>query len=91
MIDNSSAWRMDPDVPLVVPEINMDACRGKKLIANPNCTTAIALMALHPLHKEFGVKKCIISTYQARESRRLERNTYINSSYSPLETTQPSK
>ncbi|CAM9698181.1 unnamed protein product, partial [Hapterophycus canaliculatus] len=65
VIDNSSAWRMDPNVPLVVPEINMEACKGKKLIANPNCTTAIALMALYPLHKEFGVKKCIVSTYQA--------------------------
>ncbi|CAM9387006.1 unnamed protein product, partial [Choristocarpus tenellus] len=65
VIDNSSAWRMDPDVPLVVPEINLNECKGKKLIANPNCTTAIALMALYPLHKEFGVKKCIMSTYQA--------------------------
>lgn len=69
VIDNSSAWRMDPNVPLVVPEINMDACKGKKLIANPNCTTAIALMALYPLHKEFGIKKCIVSTYQARKDR----------------------
>lgn len=57
---------MDPEVPLVVPEINMAACKGKKLIANPNCTTAIAIMALFPLHKEFGIKKCIVSTYQAR-------------------------
>eukprot|EP00953_Heterococcus_sp_UTEX-ZZ885_P022999 12674-Heterococcus_DN1.PRE.3 len=65
VIDNSSAWRMDPDVPLVVPEINISAARGKKLIANPNCTTSIALMALYPLHKEFGIKRCIISTYQA--------------------------
>ncbi|KAG5181917.1 aspartate-semialdehyde dehydrogenase [Tribonema minus] len=65
VIDNSSAWRMDPDVPLVVPEINIAAAKGKKLIANPNCTTSIALMALYPLHKEFGVKKCIVSTYQA--------------------------
>ncbi|CAM9333327.1 unnamed protein product [Discosporangium mesarthrocarpum] len=56
---------MDPQVPLVVPEINAASAKGKKLIANPNCTTAIALMALYPLHKEFGVKKCIISTYQA--------------------------
>lgn len=64
VIDNSSAWRMDPNVPLVIPEINLDSCKGKKLIANPNCTTAIALMALYPLHKEFGVKKCIMSTYQ---------------------------
>ncbi|CAM9152028.1 unnamed protein product [Chrysoparadoxa australica] len=65
VIDNSSAWRMDPNVPLVIPEINLAAAKGKKLIANPNCTTAIALMALYPLYKEFGVKKCIISTYQA--------------------------
>eukprot|EP00904_Undaria_pinnatifida_P001079 jgi/Undpi1/10972/HiC_scaffold_30.g13273.m1 len=65
VIDNSSAWRMDPDVPLVIPEINMEACKGKKLIANPNCTTAIALMALNPIHKAFGIKKCIVSTYQA--------------------------
>eukprot|EP00953_Heterococcus_sp_UTEX-ZZ885_P020456 11444-Heterococcus_DN1.PRE.3 len=65
VIDNSSAWRMDPDVPLVVPEINISVARGKKLIANPNCTTSIALMALYPLHKEFGIKRCIISTYQA--------------------------
>lgn len=72
VIDNSSAWRMDPNVPLVVPEINMDACKGKKLIANPNCTTAIALMALYPLHKEFGIKKCIVSTYQARKTARVQ-------------------
>eukprot|EP00612_Vaucheria_litorea_P002957 CAMPEP_0171461686 /NCGR_PEP_ID=MMETSP0945-20130129/6034_1 /TAXON_ID=109269 /ORGANISM="Vaucheria litorea, Strain CCMP2940" /LENGTH=341 /DNA_ID=CAMNT_0011988081 /DNA_START=189 /DNA_END=1214 /DNA_ORIENTATION=+ len=65
VIDNSSAWRMDPNVPLVVPEINIESAKGKKLIANPNCTTSIALMALYPLHKEFGIKRCIISTYQA--------------------------
>jgi len=67
VIDNSSAFRYDDSVPLVVPEINAEAARKskKKLIANPNCTTAIALMALAPLHAEFGVKKCIISTYQA--------------------------
>ncbi|CAM9123563.1 unnamed protein product [Phaeothamnion confervicola] len=65
VIDNSSAWRYDPDVPLVVPEINLAAAKGKKLIANPNCTTSIALMALYPLHIEFGIKRCIISTYQA--------------------------
>merc|ERR1711865_198340 len=52
---------------LVVPEINADVARKstKKLVANPNCTTAIALMALAPLHKEFGIKRCIMSTYQA--------------------------
>uniref|UniRef100_A0A7S4IXP1 Semialdehyde dehydrogenase NAD-binding domain-containing protein n=2 Tax=Prymnesium polylepis TaxID=72548 RepID=A0A7S4IXP1_9EUKA len=67
VIDNSSAYRYDDTVPLVVPEINADAARKskKRLVANPNCTTAIALMALAPLHKEFGIKRCIMSTYQA--------------------------
>mmetsp|Transcript_12575 Transcript_12575/g.16511 ORF Transcript_12575/g.16511 Transcript_12575/m.16511 type:complete len:362 (+) Transcript_12575:42-1127(+) len=65
VIDNSSAFRYDKDVPLVIPEINAIAAKGKKLIANPNCTTAIGLMALAPLHKEFKIKKCIMSTYQA--------------------------
>lgn len=67
VIDNSSAFRYDPSVPLVIPEINADAARKskKKIVANPNCTTAIALMALSPLHKKFGIKRCIMSTYQA--------------------------
>merc|ERR1719171_395961 len=65
-IDNSSAYRYDDNVPLVVPEINADVVKEPKgVIANPNCTTAIALMALAPLHKEFGIKRCIMSTYQA--------------------------
>jgi aspartate-semialdehyde dehydrogenase len=67
VIDNSSAYRYDPEVPLVVPEINADAARKskKRIVANPNCTTAIALMALAPLHAKFGIKRCIMSTYQA--------------------------
>ncbi len=65
VIDNSSAFRYDPDVPLVVPEINGDKTKGKKLIANPNCTTAIGLMALYPILKLFGLKRVIMSTYQA--------------------------
>jgi aspartate-semialdehyde dehydrogenase len=65
VVDNSSALRLEPDVPLVVPEVNAGAVRGAKLIANPNCTTAIALMALAPLHEAFGLKKVIVSTYQA--------------------------
>jgi aspartate-semialdehyde dehydrogenase len=65
VIDNSSAFRMDPTVPLVVPEINQKTAKGKKLIANPNCTTAIGLMALFPLHVAYGIKKVIMSTYQA--------------------------
>lgn len=65
VIDNSSAFRYDDTVPLVVPEINADAAKGARLIANPNCTTAILVVALAPLHREFGVKRAIVSTYQA--------------------------
>jgi aspartate-semialdehyde dehydrogenase len=66
VIDNSSAFRMEPDVPLVVPEINpTDIQKHRGIIANPNCTTIIALMALYPLHKVFRVKRVIASSYQA--------------------------
>lgn len=66
MIDNSSAFRYDADVPLVIPAINAEAAKKNNgVIANPNCTTAIAAMALYPLYREFGLKKIIISTYQA--------------------------
>ena len=67
VIDNSSAWRMDPDVPLVVPEVNSHALDDapKKIIANPNCTTMVAMPVLKPLHLEAGLLKLIVSTYQA--------------------------
>ena len=66
VIDNSSAFRLEDDVPLVVPEINSNSIPdGCKLIANPNCTTAIAVMALWPLHCKFKISKIIMSTYQA--------------------------
>ncbi len=67
VIDNSSAFRMDEDVPLVVPEINPEAARNhpRGIIANPNCTTIISLMALAPLHKIFGLESIIASSYQA--------------------------
>jgi aspartate-semialdehyde dehydrogenase len=67
VIDNSSAFRMDEGVPLVVPEINPAAARNhpKNIIANPNCTTIISLMALAPLHEAFGLKSIIASSYQA--------------------------
>ena len=61
VIDNSSAFRYDKDIPLCIPEINGDATKGAKLVANPNCTTAIGLMALWPLHKLFGLKKVLMS------------------------------
>lgn len=65
VIDNSSAFRYDKDVPLVIPEINPETAKNAKLIANPNCTTAILAVALYPIYKEFGLKKVIVSTYQA--------------------------
>lgn len=66
VVDNSSAFRNDPEVPLVVPEINPNAVEAHKgIIANPNCSTAIALMGLYPLHQAFGLKRFIASTYQA--------------------------
>src|SRR6266566_4993847 len=66
VIDNSSAFRMDDKVPLVIPEINAaDVKLHKGIIANPNCTTAITLMALYPLHQAFGCKRIFASSYQA--------------------------
>ena len=66
VIDNSSAFRMEAHVPLVIPEINVDDVRGHRgLIANPNCTTAIILMALYPLHRAFSVRRIFAASYQA--------------------------
>ncbi len=66
VVDNSSAFRMDPDVPLVVPEVNADAIKNHKgIIANPNCSTIIANVPVWPLHKANPVKRMIVSTYQA--------------------------
>ena len=66
VVDNSSVFRQDDNVPLVVPEINPeDVKKHKGIIANPNCTTAITLMALYPLHQAFGVKRIFASSYQA--------------------------
>ncbi|KRF16525.1 aspartate-semialdehyde dehydrogenase [Nocardioides sp. Soil797] len=67
VIDNSSAWRMDPDVPLVVSEVNPEAIKEarKGIIANPNCTTMAAMPVLRPLHDEAGLQRLIVSTYQA--------------------------
>ncbi len=67
VIDNSSAWRMDPDVPLVVSEVNPEAIADvrKGIIANPNCTTMAAMPVLRPLHAEAGLRRLVVSTYQA--------------------------
>jgi aspartate-semialdehyde dehydrogenase len=68
VIDNSSAWRMDPDVPLVVPEVNPHAIaqfNKKGIIANPNCSTIQMVVPLHPIHKKWGIHRIVVSTYQA--------------------------
>src|SRR3989442_1670331 len=68
VIDNSSAWRMDPDVPLVVPEVNADAAAGftkKNIIANPNCSTVQLVVALKPLHDKAKIKRVVVATYQS--------------------------
>ncbi|MFY7757818.1 MAG: aspartate-semialdehyde dehydrogenase, partial [Flavobacterium stagni] len=66
VIDNSSAWRMDPTKKLVVPEINAhELTKADKIIANPNCSTIQMVMVLAPLHKKYGVKRVVVSTYQS--------------------------
>src|SRR5436190_10071426 len=71
VIDNSSAWRMDPDVPLVVPEVNADALRHipKGIVANPNCSTIQMVVALKPLHDLARIKRVVVSTYQASSGK----------------------
>jgi aspartate-semialdehyde dehydrogenase len=68
VVDNSSAWRMDPDVPLVVPEVNPHAIaqyKKKGIIANPNCSTIQMVVALNPIHAQWSIKRIVVSTYQA--------------------------
>jgi aspartate-semialdehyde dehydrogenase len=68
VIDNSSAWRMDPQVPLVVPEVNPHAVaqyQQKGIIANPNCSTIQMVVALNPIHRRFGIRRIVVSTYQS--------------------------
>lgn len=68
VVDNSSAWRMDPEVPLVVPEVNPHAVAGytaRGIIANPNCSTIQMVVALNPIQRQVGIKRIVVSTYQA--------------------------
>ena len=68
LIDNSSAWRMDERVPLIVPEVNADELETlpqKRIVANPNCSTIQLAVALKPLHAAWGVRRCVVASYQA--------------------------
>jgi aspartate-semialdehyde dehydrogenase len=91
VIDKSSAFRLDPNVPLVIPEINPEELRNHKgIIANPNCSTAVALMAIWPLHKRFGLRRYIAATYQsvsgagAEGVRELEAQVLAHAKGTPL-------
>jgi len=91
VVDKSSVYRMDPDVPLVIPEINPEGLRTHKgIIANPNCSTAVTLMALWPLHRAFGLKRYFASTYQsvsgtgAEAVRELEDQVQAHAKGAPL-------
>ena len=79
VIDNSSAWRMEDNVPLVVPEINADTITAEtRIIANPNCSTIQMVMALAPIHKAFGIKRLVIATYQSVSGSGLKGINQLN-------------
>ncbi len=67
VVDNSGAFRMDPDVPLIVPEVNLDQIhhRPRGIIANPNCTTLAMIVAIGALHREYGLRELVVASYQA--------------------------
>jgi len=90
VIDKSSVHRMDPEVPLVIPEINpQDLRRHKGLIANPNCSTAVTLMGLYPLHKAFGLKRYFASTFQSVSGTGAEAIRELSSQVTALEKGEP--
>ena len=92
VVDNSSAFRMDPNVPLVVPEINAEDIKAHKgIIANPNCTTAITLMALYPMHQAFGVKRIFASSYQAVSGTGVKALVELQNQVEQIVTGKPVK
>jgi aspartate-semialdehyde dehydrogenase len=86
VIDNSSAWRMDPEVPLVVPEVNADALRSipKGIVANPNCSTIQMVVALKPLHDLATIKRVVVSTYQASSGKGAKATAELESQVASL-------
>lgn len=90
VIDNSSAFRMDPDVPLVIPEVNPDAIHNHKgIIANPNCSTIIMLMALKPIYDQVKIKRIVVSTYQAVSGAGKEAIDELTAQTQAILTAQP--
>ncbi len=91
VIDNSSAWRMDPQVPLVVPEVNADALRSipKGIVANPNCSTIQLVVALKPLHDLAKIRRVVVSTYQASSGKGATGLTELDAQVSALGQKQP--
>ena len=100
VIDNSSKFRMDPDVPLIVPEVNAEAISGyrrKNIIANPNCSTAQLVVALKPIHDDAGIKRVVVSTYQSTSGAGKEamdelfnqtKAIYVNDPVKPVQFTK---
>ncbi len=98
VIDNSSLYRMDPDVPLIVPEVNPDAIHGyakKNIIANPNCSTAQMVVALKPLHERARIKRVVVSTYQSVSGSGKEGMDELwnqtKAIYNPVDEVPPTK
>jgi aspartate-semialdehyde dehydrogenase len=91
VIDNSSAWRMDPEVPLVVPEVNADALRNipKGIVANPNCSTIQMVVALKPLHDLAKIKRVVVSTYQASSGKGAKALFELDAQVAALGRKQP--
>lgn len=91
VIDNSSAWRMDPEVPLIVPEVNMDAAKNRTrgIIANPNCSTIQMLVALKPIHDRAKLRRIVVATYQAASGAGAKAVSALREQWSQLAQNQP--
>ena len=86
VIDNSSAWRMDPSKKLIIPEINgSEIEKNDKIIANPNCSTIQMLMVLAPIHKKYGIKRVIVSTYQSITGTGVKALKQLENEYNDIE------
>ena len=86
VVDNSSAWRMDPTKKLVVPEVNADVLtKEDKIIANPNCSTIQMVLVLNPLHKKYGIKRVVVSTYQSVTGTGVKAVTQLNNERNNVE------